>query len=458
MQIVRGGGLSGPAPGPADRGAARRPRLMVWSAADPQGEQDLRRSLRRWLEARGETGFAQVAQAWGRAEPGPVRGAVVAADCAEALALLGGPDPSAPSPGAAQVRQVAAEPLPVVLLLPGQGAERPRMARGFYGWDPVFTRAADEVLALAGRGARADWLAEPAARARPDTFGADAFGADAFGAERATRIHHSLVQLFAVDYATARLLAGWGVRPAALLGQGIGELVAAVLAGVMALEDAVRLVALLAEEAAALAPGGMLAVAAGLEQLRGRLADGVMVAALNGPTRTVLAGPGRALADTAERLTAAGYECLPVRTGAAYHTPHLAQACARVAERLPPIALRPPRLPLYSPSMGAVLTAGTAQDLRHWTGLTAAPVRLRDALDALFADGDWACVESGPGQGLGAVVRRHPAAAIEAAQTFSTLRARPGSGADDQRAALSAAAGLWLSGHHLDFEAIRSIG
>jgi len=448
MQIVRGGGPSGPAPGPSDRDTARRPRLMVWSAADPQGEQDLRRSLRRWLEARGERGFAQVAQAWGQAEPGPVRGAVVAAGCAEALALLGEPDPSAPSPGAAQVRQVAAAPLPVVLLLPGQGAERPRMARGFYGWDPVFTRAADEVLDLAGRGARTDWLAEPAARARPD----------AFGAERATRIHHSLVQLFAVDYATAHLLAGWGVRPAALLGQGIGELVAAVLAGVLALEDAVRLVALLAEEAAELAPGGMLAVAAGLEQLRGRLADGVMVAALNGPTRTVLAGPGHALADTAERLSAAGYECLPVRAGAAYHTPHLAQACARVAERLPPVALRPPRLPLYSPSTGAVLAAGPAQDLRHWTGLAATPVRLRDALDALFADGDWACVEAGPGQGLGALVRRHPAAAVEAAQTFSTLRARPGSGADDQRAALSAAAGLWLSGHRLDFEAIRSIG
>ncbi|GGQ54842.1 acyltransferase domain-containing protein [Kitasatospora griseola] len=444
MQIVRGGGLSGPAPVAADRGAARRPRLMVWSAADPQGEQDVRRSLRRWLRARGESGFAQVAQAWGQAEPGPVRGAVVAADCAEALALLGEPGPSAPSSRAAQVRQVGAAPPPVVLLLPGQGAQRPRMARGLYAWDPVFTRAADEVLGLAGRGAREDWLAEPAARTRRD----------AFGAERAARIHHSLVQLFAVDYALARLLVGWGVRPAALLGQGIGELVAAVLADVMALQDAVRLLALLAEEAAALAPGGMLVVAAGVEEVRGQLTDGVAVSALNGPAQTVLASPGHALADTADRLTGAGYECLPVRTEAAYHTPHLAEACAKVAERLPVTALRPPRLPLYSPSVGARLPVDAAQDRLHWTGLAATPVRLRDALDALFADGDWACVETGPGPGLGALVRRHPAAA----RTFSALRARPGSGADDQRAALSAAAGLWLSGHRLDFEAIRSTG
>ncbi|MFD7641870.1 acyltransferase domain-containing protein [Kitasatospora sp. NPDC059795] len=457
MQIVRGGGLGGPAPAAPDRDTARCPRLMVWSAADLRDERNVRRSLRRWLRARGESGFARAAQVWGRAEPGPVRGAVVAADCAEALALLDGPVPSAsssapssaPSSGAAQVRQVGAAPLPVVLLLPGQGAQRPRMARGCYGWDPVFTRAADEVFDLAGRGVREDWLAEPAARTRRD----------AFGPGRAARIHHSLLQLFTVDHALARMLVGWGVRPAALLGQGIGELVAAVLAGVMALEDAVRLLALLAEETAALAPGGMLAVAAGVEEVRGQLADGVAVAALNGPAQTVLAaGPGRALADTADRLTDAGYECLPVRTEAAFHTPHLAQACAGVAARLPATVLRPPRLPLYSPSAGARLSADAAQDLRHWTHLAAAPVRLRDALDALFADGDWACVESGPGQGLGTLVRRHPAAARAAAQTFGALRARPGSGADDQRAVLSAAAGLWLSGHHIDFEAIRGAG
>src|SRR5690348_4408288 len=110
---------------------------------------------------------------------------------------------------------------PVALLLPGQGAQRARMAAGLYGREPVFTSSVDECLACFPDGAalRDDWLGQ-----RPRMDVADARWAQPM--------------LLAVDYALGRTVLAWGVTPVALLGHSVGETAAAVLAGVLSIAEA----------------------------------------------------------------------------------------------------------------------------------------------------------------------------------------------------------------------------
>jgi acyl transferase domain-containing protein/acyl carrier protein len=122
---------------------------------------------------------------------------------------------------------------PVAFLFPGQGAEYVHMARGLYEGEPVFRERFDttaqafvEHLGLDLR--KLVYPEGPAAETAARRLGETALAGPA---------------LFAIEWALAELWRSFGVRPRALLGNGVGEFVAACLAGVMSHLDAVALVA-----------------------------------------------------------------------------------------------------------------------------------------------------------------------------------------------------------------------
>lgn len=156
--------------------------------------------------------------------------------------------------------------LPVALLFPGQGAQYPRMAAGLYGHYAAFTAVMDRAFQLLGDqgpALRADWLSQAPSVRYDDVTQAQPL-------------------LYAVNCALGQQVLSWGVEPAVLLGHSVGEMAAATLAGVFGFTTGMTLMRDRMTVFAQTPPGGMLAVAASVDEV-GPYLDGseVAVAAVN---------------------------------------------------------------------------------------------------------------------------------------------------------------------------------
>lgn len=282
---------------------------------------------------------------------------------------------------------------PIVLLMPGQGAQHPGMAVELYDRETVFTAVMDEFFALMGdegRWLRGDWLSD-----RPDTHLDDASRAQPL--------------LFAIDYALGRTIRSYGLQPAGLLGHSVGELAAATLAEVMDLAAAARVMLSRSAAMADTPPGGILAVAAAPEQLRPFLGDsGVVVGALNAPLQTILVGAEPHLSAVERALTEAQVPCRRVPSRQPFHCPAVDAAAVRFGKAFADERLRPPTTPIWSTRTARPVQDGEAVDPAFWAGQLAAPVLFWPALDELLAVGGVTLVEAGPGQSLSMLARRHP--------------------------------------------------
>ncbi|SDK36565.1 Acyl transferase domain-containing protein [Lentzea albidocapillata subsp. violacea] len=289
----------------------------------------------------------------------------------------------------------------VALMFPGQGSQYPRMAASLYGTDAVFTSVIDEVFELfgeVGSVACEDWLA----------------GADIDHVSRAQPL------LFAVDYALGRTVLSWGVEPVALIGHSAGEVVAATLAGVFSLEEAVSLVRDRVLSAVPIPSGGMLAAAASEADLLPYLEGDVAIAAVNSARQTMLAGSDEPLARVRARLEADEYIVVTVPASTPFHSPAMQPA---VDEALASWSASPraPRMPLYSGYTGKLMTPQDALSARFWTRQLTDAVYFGPALNELVAMYDVLLVEAGPGQTLTSFARRTKAVRSGASQVLPLL-------------------------------------
>jgi phthiocerol/phenolphthiocerol synthesis type-I polyketide synthase E len=212
----------------------QRPRVVVWSGRDEDAAYANRSELAAYFAVAGEPSFAGATATLQRGRTAhPVRGAVVCASAEEAAGALG-------TGNRLLAGSATEQPPGVVFAFPGQGSPYARMAVGLYGRQRVFTETVDECLddlSRHGLDLYPLWLAADPGESLDGTANAEAL-------------------LFAVEYALARQWTEWGVVPAAVLGHGVGELVAATVAGVMRPADALRLVAVRGRTIGRLPRGG----------------------------------------------------------------------------------------------------------------------------------------------------------------------------------------------------------
>ena len=439
------------APPAPPSGPSRPWQLLTLSARSPAALERLGAELAEHLDAHPELDFADAAHTLriGRRAM-EFRRALVCRSGEEAVAALGRASDAA-APGAAASRP------PVVFLFPGQGAQRPGMGAELYREESEFRESVDRCLELLGP--ELGEQLRDLLLTDPETLDADQL------AERATRLEATeLAQpaLFVAEYALARLWMAWGVTPRRMLGHSIGEWVAACLAGVFSLEDALALVALRGRMMQELEPGEMLAVLLSEDKLRPRLGDALSLAAVNGTERTVASGPPEAIDALAQDLEADGIGHRRLRTSHAFHSamtePLLERFAAAVAER----PRHAPRMPWVSNLSGVEIRPEEAVDPRYWARHLRETVRFDRGLGSLLqAAGPAVLVEVGPGDGLRSLARRHAALREEHVLVGSLPEApRPGAAEtvepSEQASMLAALGRAWTAGVAFDAAALVS--
>jgi acyl transferase domain-containing protein len=319
------------------------------------------------------------------------RRAIVATDAADAKTRFATTEPAV---------KAGHEKPKVAFLLPGVGDQYRGLGRALYQHEPVFAAAVDECLDIAadrcGVDLRELFFAEPPAEVQvPSLFG----GGPSDDVMDHAEIAHPF--LFTVEYALAELLAHRGIQPDLLVGYSLGEYVAACIAGVFSLSDALWVVTERARLIESAPAGRMLAAAAGPEQLGDLPVD---IAALNGPQMTVLSGSPSEIEQVSQQLKANGIANRTLRSAHPFHSTLLQPMQDKLAALIATVERNAPSVTIISNATGAVLTAAQATDPQYWADHLCRPVRFAESIQNFAAD---AYVELGPGQTLGGLVRQN---------------------------------------------------
>lgn len=363
----------------ADAGRARQ--ILPLSAKSPEALARLAVSLAEHLTQRKELSLADVAfsLAVGRREL-PQRRFVLAENLQQAALALSREE---------EGYDATVKPA-LVFMFPGQGTQKAGMGLALYQSEAVFKQevdvCCDYLQALLGLDLRALMFPEP--------------GQEQQAEWRLRQTEHTQPALFVFEYALAKQLIAWGIAPAAMIGHSLGEYVAACLAGVFSLEQALTLVAERARLMAEAPSGGMLAVRATEAQCRPWLTDDLVLAAVNAENQCVLSGSQTAIDRLLPTLKEQGIAYHPLAVSHAFHSPLMQTAADQFAESFQTLNLRPNAIPFVSNLSGGWYDAADSS-AAYWQQHMLKPVRFSDGLQTLCAEfGQLLLLEVGAGHTL----------------------------------------------------------
>ena len=405
-------------------------RLLLFSGKNEKALQANAALFSDWFKRHGDASIGNVAHtlAFGRRH-WESRGALCNSTSSEAGELL-----SEPLLTVDRAKSVA-------FMFPGMGAQKPGIGLALYRRAPKFKacidQCADILQPILGLDIRSLLLASPedeSAAAQLD--------------------HHRIGQpaIFALEYALAQFWMDLGLSPSVLIGHSLGEWVAACIAGVFNLSDALYLVALRGGLMEAQRKGAMLAVSLTEAEVATQLPGCLDIATVNAFDQIVVAGPAEDIALFEKQLKKEQIQCKLLRVNLAAHSSLMQPALEPFREAIASVPRRPPTpgIAIVSNITGRYLEPLQLQSPDYWTEHLRQCVRFADGLGRLWERHGLAFLECGPSHTLGGIALRD-ARRLDNRAIVSSFDGNADPDAEWRRI-LESAGTLWSAGLPIDLE------
>jgi len=451
------------APEPAASTDARPPHLLILSAKTETALDEAAKRLREFLINNKSVNMGDLAYTLqvGR-KAFPFRRCLVCADRESAIAALCRDSPEKLASNRADESRRR-----VILLLPGVGDHYVGMAHDLYETWPVFRESVDQCARILEPHLGFDIrnTIYPDGRAwkkAGKSKGIDlkkmlGRNSDVPDDQDTRNLNQTLCAqpaLFTIEYAMTRLWQSLGVTPDAIVGHSMGEYVAACVAGVLPLEDALRLIATRAQMVNELPLGAMLAVTLPENELLPLLSGNLSISLINGPSLCVVAGPVSAVSELEMSLNEKGIICRHVQNAHAFHSRMLDPIVNAYEAEVGKIRLSVPTIPYISNVTGTWITRSEATSPGYWAMHATRTARFSDALHELWQFENPVLLEAGPGRTLGVLAMQHPDRRQSANPVAVSSLRHDYENQPDAEFLWHAIGRLWLSGVEIQWENI----
>lgn len=324
----------------------------------------------------------------------------------------------------------------IVFMFPGQGSQYVNMGLELYNQEVLFKEIVDYCC---------EKLMEPLGLDLRQVMYTD----DPSAGERLKQTSLAQPALFIIEFALAKLLMSWGIKPDAMIGHSVGELVAACISGVFVLDDALQLVAYRGKLMQSMAPGAMIVVHQTLKETVVLLDDTLSIGAVNTPASCVVSGPFDSIGSLEKRLDQSAIAHQRLNTSHAFHSAMMDDIVDPFMKRAETIDLKPPQIPFLSNVSGKWIDNDSARDPQYWGKQIRSAVQFSDCIMELLRSGARTYVEVGPGNSLCTLLYQHRSK-LDGEIAFPSLP-HPKDKQPDEKTLVKMLGQLWLAGAKVDW-------